>query len=325
MIAPGHALPSWAYDLLVSPQAGLPLRADGGHLVAPNGEVAGSIVNAIACFPIATIDRSIEFYRGVGGAHFHERAAVSYAMSALDTEVYHSYLTELRPDNLDAVILDVGGGDGRNAIPWLRWGFRRVVVVDPARDALVRLRERLAAEHAELLDRVLLIEADARQLPLRDLCADRVQAIESLAYLNEDYSLGLAECIRVLADRARLLVADRDYEGGLLTRLFYGGGVRGMLEQAPSRDIWDGDNDRVVRSRCFATDELAKIMRDHGLRILSDSGISALSLILGYERHGGRLFSQDETYLGEVRALLGRLGRTGSMRRSHVIIAEKAE
>ena len=166
-------------------------------------------------------------------------------MSALDAEVYHGYLAELRPDDLDAVVLDVGGGDGRNAVPWLRWGFRRVVVVDPVRDALARLRERLAAEHADWLNRVLLIEADARQLPLRERCADRVQAIESLAYLNGDYSSGLVECTRVLADGARLLVADRDYEGGLLARLFYGGGVRGMLEQAPSRDIWDGNNARV--------------------------------------------------------------------------------
>jgi ubiquinone/menaquinone biosynthesis C-methylase UbiE len=324
MTAPSHGLSGWAYDLLVSPRTGSRLREDNGRLIATNGEIAGSIVDAIACFPIASMDRSIKFYRDVGGARFHERATVPYAMSALDAEVYHGYLAELRPGDLDAVVLDVGGGDGRNAIPWLRWGFRRVVVVDPVRDALARLRKRLVAEHADWLNRVLLIEADARQLPLRDRCAGRVQAIESLAYLNEDYSSGLAECIRVLADGARLLVADRDYEGGLLTRLFYGGGIRGMLEQAPSRDIWDGNNARIVRSRCFTAEELTEMMRDHGLRILSQRGVSALSLILGYERHGGRLPSQDEAYLGDVRVLLGRLGRTGSMRRSHVIVAEKA-
>jgi SAM-dependent methyltransferase len=320
----GYALPPWAFDLLVSPRGKQPLREADGKLIAPSGEVVGNIVDSVACFPIATIDRSIEFYREGGGAHFHERAAVPYAMSALDTGVYHDYLAELRPDDLNAVILDVGGGDGRNAVPWLRWGFRRVAVIDPVRDALARLRGRIAAEHPDWLDRILLIEADARQLPLRDRCADRVQAIESLAYLNEDYSSGLAECVRVLADAGRLLVADRDFEGGLLARLFYGGGVRGMLEQAPSRDIWDGKDSRVVRSRCFTADELTEMIRDRGLRILSQRGVSALSLILGYQRGGGRLAPDDEAYLGEVRALLGRLGRTGSMRRSHVIVAERA-
>jgi SAM-dependent methyltransferase len=284
--------------------------------------VAGTIVNGVACFPIATPDRSIEFYRDVGGAHFHERAAVPYSMSALDTEVYHSYLAELRCDNLDALIVDVGGGDGRNAVPWLRWGFRRVVVVDPVRGALARLRSRLEAEHPDWLDRVLLIEADARQLPLRERCAERVQAIEVLAYLNEDYSSGLRECIRLLPDGARLLVADRDYEGGLLTRLFYGGGIRGLLDQAASRGIWDGNETRIVRSRCFTAEEFETTIRDHGLRIVSQAGVSVLSLILGYERACGRLSPQDKAHLGEVRALLCRLGRAGSMRRSHVIVAQ---
>ena len=66
------------------------------------------------------------------------------------------------------------------------------------------------------------------------------------------------------------------------------------------------------------------MMRDHGLRILSHGGVSVLSLVLGYERAGGRLAPQDEAHLGEVQALLGKLGRAGSMRRSHVIVAEKA-
>ena len=324
MTAPGRSLPRWAYEVLMSPQMRSPLSEEEGRLIAPDGEVAGTIVEGIACFPIPTPDRSIEFFRDVGGAHFYERAAVAYSMTALDTEVYQGYLAELRCDDLDALILDIGGGDGRNAVPWLRWGFRRVVVVDAARAALARLRARLAAENPDWLDRLLLIEADARHLPLRERCAGRVQAIEALAYLNEDYSSGLSECIRLLADGARLLVADRDYEGGLLTRLFYGEGIRGLLDQAASRHIWDGNQTRIVRSRCFTAEEFATMIRDHGLRILSHGGVSVLSLVLGYERAAGRLSPQDEAHLGEVRALLGHLGRAGNMRRSHVIVAERA-
>jgi ubiquinone/menaquinone biosynthesis C-methylase UbiE len=324
MTAPRRSLPRWAYEILMSPQTRSPLTEQQGRLIAPDGEVAGSIVEGIACFPIPTSDRSIEFYRDVGGARFHERAAMPYAMSALDTAVYHGYLSELRPHDPDAVIVDVGGGDGRNAMPWLQWGFRRVVVIDPVRAALCRLRARIMAEHPDWLDRLLLIEADARQLPLRGRCAERVQAIEALAYLNEDYERGFAECIRLMAEGGRLLVADRDYEGGLLTRLFYGGGIAGMLEQAGSRDIWDGNDRSIVRSRSFTAEEFVAMMRDHGLRILSHTGISVLSLILGYERANGRLAAEDEAHLTRARALLGELGRTGRMRRSHVIIAERS-
>jgi ubiquinone/menaquinone biosynthesis C-methylase UbiE len=323
MSTPSAALPPWAREILVSPRTKLPVNEEQGQFVTADGKICGKLNDGIASFPVSRGDLSIEFYRDVGGARFHERAAVPYAMSALDTDVYHGYLAELRPHDSDAVIVDVGGGDGRNAMPWLQWGFRHVVVIDPVRAALCRLRARITAEHPDWLDRLLLIEADARQLPLRGCCAERVQAIEALAYLNEDYEHGLAECIRLMAEGGRLLVADRDYEGGLLTRLFYGGGIKGMLEQAGNRNIWDGNDRSIVRSRSFTAQEFAAMMRDHGLRILSHTGISVVSLILGYERANGRIAAEDEAHLTEVRALLGDLGRTGRMRRSHVIIADR--
>jgi ubiquinone/menaquinone biosynthesis C-methylase UbiE len=317
------ALPSWAIDLLASPGTLLPITQQDGSLIASDGQAVGSVVGGVACFPTNADDSNIEFYREVGGAHFFERASVAYSMSALDTTVYCEYLAQLRCDDLNAVIVDVGGGDGRNAMPWLRWGFQRIVLIDPARAALARLRARLAANNPEWLDRVLLIEAEARQLPLRDRCADRVQSIESLAYLNDDYAQGLAECERVMAAGGRILVSDRDYEGGLLTRLFYGGGINGMLQQAGTRAILDGNDQRRVSSRCYTGEEFAAMIRSQGLRILSHSGISVLSLILGYERGGGRLLPNDEAHLAAVHALLGELAHTGAMRRSHVIVAER--
>src|SRR5262249_59177414 len=117
--------------------------------------------------------------------------------------------------------------------------------------------------HLDWLDRLLLIEADARQLPLRGRCAERVQAIEALAYLNEDYERGFAECIRLMAEGGRLLVADRDYEGGLLTRLFYGGSHARILEQAGSRGIWDGNDRSIVRRRPFSPRGFPALIPDH--------------------------------------------------------------
>jgi len=44
----------------------------------------------------------------------------------------------------------------------------------------------------------LLVEADARCLPVRIAAADLGLAIEILCYMNEDYALGLSECNRIL-------------------------------------------------------------------------------------------------------------------------------
>ena len=317
-------LPPWALDLLRSPSNLQPLGLHEGRLVTPDGTRAGTLVDGVVCFPVGQPDGSIAFYREAGGAHFHERAAVAYAMSSLDTVVYHDYLSELRPADRSQVVIDVGGGDGRNALPWLRWGHERVVVVDAVQAALVRFRARVAADHPEWLERLLLVEADARNLPFRDGCAGAVQTIETLAYLNEDYETGLRECVRLMAGGARLLVSDRDYEAGLLTRLFYSGGVAGLPEQAGRRDIVDGNAERAVRSRCFTADELAAMVRGCGLTIRSQKGISALSLVLGHERAAGRLTAGDESLVAPVHEVLRALGKEGSMLRSHVIVAERA-
>jgi SAM-dependent methyltransferase len=322
--ADGMAIPSWATSVLACPGSRERLVAAGDHLVAPDDRAVADMADGIVRFGLPAHDSGIDYYRAVGGAHFHERSTVPYAMTTLDTPAYHAYLAELRAPDLDGLVVDVGGGDGRNALPWLAWGQRRVVVVEPIRAALERLRARVAQDHPEWLERLLLIEGDARALPLADRCAARVQSIETLYYLNEEYDQGLSECVRLMADDARLLLAERDYEGGLLARLLHGGGIEGMLEQAGTRDVWDGTQGKRVRSRCFTADELAAVVAGHGLRIVSAGGLSVLSMILGYLRAADRLQPDDIARLPAVHALLRELGKTGDMRRTHVVIAERA-
>lgn len=317
-------IPAWALDALRCPITGDRLQFAGSNLVTGEGRLLARIEDGVVRFGLPDGDGSIGFYQEIGGARFHERSQVGYAMTTLDTSVYHGYLAELRPASAAATIVDVGGGDGRNALPWLEWGYRHVVVIDPAGEALRRFRSRIAERQPDWLARVLLIEADARHLPIAPGWADRIFAIESLAYLNDDYRLGLRACVRAMADGGRLLVADRDYEGALLVRLFYEGGVAGMIEQAAGRSVWDGRDGRVVGSRCFTAEEFAAEVTACGLRIATHRGISAMSLLLGYLRSTGRITGDDDRRLPEVHRLLSTLGRQGLMRRSHVIVADRA-
>ena len=314
-------IPEWAWEALAS-HGGGPLQCDGGILRAA-GQPIGRIDRGILRFKLPNGDPSTEYYRAVGGAHFHERSAVPYAMTVLDTPVYHEYLRELAPDSRDALVVDVGGGDGRNALPWLQWGFKRVVVIDSTAAALSRFRARVLAENPKWLERLVLIECDARALPLANDTADRVLAIESLYYLNEKYEQGLAECHRVMRPEARLLLADRTYEGALLTRLLYYGGVGGMLETADGRQMWDGENPHRVLTRCFSREELLAILTARGFEIIEWGGISAFALLLSFLSKLDRLGPHTEAQLPAVRQLLISLGRTGCCRRCHVVIAAK--
>lgn len=298
-------LPQWAYEI-IEPATAINVR-DGVLHNLLEGE-----------------DSGIDYYRSIDGAHMHERAAISYAMSTLDRAAYREHLKSIRPSSLEALIVDVGGGDGRNALPWLEWGYKRVVVVDPVVSGLKRFRSRVAEQNPEWLANLLLIEADARTLPLIAGCASHAQAIEALYYLNETYDDGLRECGRVLSATGKLFVSERDYEGGLLTSLLYGS-VSEWLAQAETRDVWDGVTGLRVRSRSFTAQELDAVFKRNGLSIVSHAGMSAFSLILGYLRANGHLAPEDETRLDEVHRLLRELGENGSMRRCHVIVAEKTE
>jgi SAM-dependent methyltransferase len=293
------------------------------RLVRSNGTVVAKIEHGIIRFPVSTSDASIDFYRSVGGAHFHERSIIPFAMSSLDTPIYHACIDDILPSDRIAIIVDVGGGDGRNALRCLKRNLNRIVIVDVVGAALVRFRSRISDENPEWLEKILFVEADARSLPLSSTCAETVIAIETLCYLNEDYEVGLKECARLLSPTGRLLVSDRDYEGGLLLRLLYDG-LQGMLQLAHNRSLRDGPSNSQVRSRCFTQSELLELFRINGLKPIRTGGTSVLSLLLGYLNNQKLFDHGDNERLPEVIKLLSALSHEGSMRRCHIVIAERS-
>lgn len=315
-------IPSWATDFLRCPDTGAAVSRVGDRLVrAPDVEV-GRINDGMVHLPVSTTDDNIRLYREVGGPHFWERVSLDYAMSALDTPVYHRHLESVRPPDAGSVIVDVGGGDGRNSLPWLQQGYRRVIVVDAVGEGLARFRARVANERPEWIDHLLLIEGDARRLPLADSCAHTVIAIESLFYLNEAYELGLAQCRRLLTCDGKLLLSERDYEGGLVLQLLYRG-IAGMLESGSSRIVVDGPPDQLMRSRCFTEQELIGLLKANGLAIQSVRGISLMSVVLGWMRNKKMIEPDAARHLPAVSKLLGELGHHGRVRRCHVVVATR--
>lgn len=312
-------LPAWAFDVLVCPQTKQPLALDGDELRRADGTAVGRMEDGIVRFPVGADNDGVQHYRAIGGAHFHERRQVAFSMSALDTPVYHAHLAAFRGTSA-GIVVDIGGGDGRNAMPFLEWDSTRVVVIDAAGDALVRFRARISQRNPAWVDRVLLIEADARALPLVSGCAERVLSIETLYYLNEDYASGLREAARLLQPDGRLLVSERDFEGGLVMRaIHYGLGA--MLRSAETGYLWDGDAEGSVRTRSFTEAELIQMIAAAGLTIHSVAGTPLLSLILGWLRGQGRLDEADEAHLPAVHDLLTRLAQDGRSRRCNVVVA----
>lgn len=317
----GDSMLLWKKQILATPGGSMHVVIEKNTIFSAEGNKVGFIKDDILCFSIPDNDPSIIYYDSIDGTHFSERSSEPFAMSTLDTKVYHHYLNEWRTSKQGNILIDVGGGDGRNALPWLADGQSHVVVVDPIFSSLKRFHDRVAKKNPEWLERLLLIQADARRLPLQSQCAERVQAIESLYYLNEDYELGLSECVRLLKREGTIMLSERDYENALLIRLFYNGGLNDLLEQSESRSTWDGTQGNLVRSRTFMHDEICDLIKAHGLVIESSRGIPLLPLILGYLRGNGKIESQSQQHLPQLETLLKNLGKNGLARRCHVIFA----
>jgi SAM-dependent methyltransferase len=314
-------LPAWAAAMLACPHCNRGLHCRAAMLHCPACGDVGRYQAGIACFDVPASDASIAWYHAADGTHFHERMQVPYTMSALDAPVYHALIRDSAPPQLSRVILDLGAGDGRNTEPLLAAGYEMVIAVDAVASSLSRLRARLETEHPEWLPHLLLVQCDIRHVPLKSASVDLIVAIETLYYLNEDYAAGLAECRRLLRGNGRLLTSERSWEGALLTHLLYGG-VGEMCRLRDSRDVWDGDAADRVRSRAFTEPELLFALRDAGFRPIHSKGLSVLALVLGYLRGNDRLSEADAAHLPDVRACLQMLADQGSMRRTHVVLAE---
>src|SRR5262249_43721346 len=168
-------------------------------------------------------------------------------------------------------------------------------------------------------------EGAARQLPLASDCAALVVSTEVLCCLNEGYADGLRSCARGLkpGPAARLLVSERSWEGGLVTRLLYSG-VASLIEMKDSRDLRDGLAAQPLRTRTFTEEELLEQFRKAGLTVVERKGTPLLSLWFGSMRGRAAGGADGGRHLPELQARLADLGEGGLARRAHTLVAHKA-
>lgn len=120
-------------------------------------------------------------------------------------EVLLAFASAERQRCRGGLVLDIGCGAARNAIPLTRQGWR-VIGTDLSQPMLVAAQARAAAEPVPRRLRVVLAPMDA--LPVRDRSADLLvaQGIWNLARSGAEFRLAVAEAARVAAPGAGLFV-----------------------------------------------------------------------------------------------------------------------
>ncbi len=139
----------------------------------------------------------------------YDKEAVTYDSEDLidrrpeNDYVFWHYLRNALGPGGKKVVLDVGGGTGRVAIPLINEGHE-VVIVDISRQMLVQSRRK--SQESQEGSRLQLVQADAESLPFHDHAAfDLVICLgDVLSYCNTDIALG--ETVRVLKTGGALLV-----------------------------------------------------------------------------------------------------------------------
>lgn len=111
-------------------------------------------------------------------------------------------IKEHLPKNINAKILDAGGGTGRVTLRLAKMGYR-LTLSDISPDMLDVARQKLSKER--LLDRVEIKEADITSLPFPDESFDLVLCLGGPLSLSDSFNAAM-ELIRVLKSQGKIVV-----------------------------------------------------------------------------------------------------------------------
>lgn len=153
----------------------------------------------------AMAQQTIGLYKGKKVKQYYDtvKGGAREETSGVDAEVL-TYLKSILPKSLRRkVVLEVGCGDCRWA-SWLhRLGATRVIGLDNSQDMLEMAKHR---KKQKGLDRLQLIQADIREMPLLDSSVSLVLASFCLMYFTNLEQV-LKEIARVLTSGGRLYIA----------------------------------------------------------------------------------------------------------------------
>lgn len=218
--------------------------------------------------PAGSRYRAIGDFQGEG----YERNAFA---QGTDAEV--AWLRQRLELGRGARVVDVGCGTGRHARALAAAAGAEVVAVDVSAGLLTAGRDREAARTGGGDGRVVWLQADARQLPLRTGCADVVMSLcqGGFGLGPGDDETALAEMVRVLGGGGRLVVSafSLAFAARYLAPEDSVDALRGLVHTpAEVRDAEGHRRTFDLWTACYAPRHLMRLLGDAGLRIDAVTG-----------------------------------------------------
>lgn len=190
-------------------------------------------------------------------------------------------------------IVDLGCGDGRFVLHFLKSGFRRIVGLDLSIHNLRLLSKRLE-KMQQATEKILLVEGDICKPPLPESYFDLVISIGVLSTLNERYCEGIRSCAKLAKKGGFVLTIDPTEFGAAMYAI-----VRHDLNELEKVILTrtktvDIENPNATRYGVRSVEEMKEAHKTNGLKIVSISGIPLFpSLLFGAVKQMGT-YSNDE-------------------------------
>jgi ubiquinone/menaquinone biosynthesis C-methylase UbiE len=281
----------WINEILRCPTTGSAVSGSWPHLSNASGE------------PIVVEESGIVLGRqkpGLG-VDFHDRMErgttlrelqhVPLQLAYWETPYYATAIADfLSSAQGISCVADIGCGDGRFTRHLIDSGISRVVCVDANLHSL-----RSLANHAEktgMRDRLLLIRADADDLPLAPESVDAALAAGVLYYLNERYEQGLSAVCRIIRPGGSLIASEPDLEGASLKALLFEG-LDDFITSVAEKRFSEMTGGEKFKFRLFSRAELEQQYARNGLVVISHHGISIFPSLVRIGLVSGQLSQED--------------------------------
>lgn len=258
-----------------------------------------------------------------GGTDFHSRSEIPGTHTFFDTKILYAHFESIFKDIKPLTITDIGCGDGRATIWFLKNTNANIISVDGSLDSLERLKKNYLNDYPEYEKRVLLVHANILDIPIVSECCEFIWSFEVLCYLLADVEKGIQESIRLLKKEGLYVMGERNKEFGLLHELL-NRGPEGVLEAYETSQIVEQWNDTIITSRVFAETEIEDMLKKNGLCVIKTMGVSFFPLLVAYLR-AKNIFQEeikrDAQKLAEI--FVGSSHLKSSMHRSTIFISKK--
>ncbi len=257
------------------------------------------------------------------GANLRELSQFELHQAGWETpfyqEIISTYLEHLDPQN--AVVADLGCGDGRFTQFLLEQGFQKVIALDAHHVPLQSLAGYLKKHQLE--EKVLLIHSSLDDIPIEKEQLDALLAINVFYYMGEKTFSSMQNAIALIKQNAIAIITEHNYEAILLRALMFNG-LEGFMKVATEQKFKETDQSDDFWFPVKKKAEIRENWEKLNLEILDEKGITIFHQFLNILRSKNQVQIEEiEENLNELWNLFKYLHQHGSFNKTTLFKLQK--